>query len=133
MKNKILVVEQDILVRHPLAQYLRDCGYDVIEVAGEDEAHKALTRPGFKVDAVLISTQSARESGFSLASWIRTHAPGTDVVLGGTVARSLQMAGELCNEEHAPRVAQDHRPVLERIRMQLARRGRIDGGKPDAE
>jgi DNA-binding NtrC family response regulator len=126
MKNTVLVVEQDILVRHPLAQYLRDCGYDVIETTGEDEARKAFSRDGLRIDVVLISTQSAGESGFSLASWIRTHAPEVKVVLGGTVARSLQMAGDLCDEGHAPETPANYRPVLEGIRQQLAQRKQAD-------
>lgn len=126
MRNTILVVEQDILVRHPLSQYLRSCGYHVIEVTGHDEARKAFARPGLQVHVVLISTQSADENGFVLASWIRSRTPQVEVVLGGTLARSLQMAGDLCDEEHAPRKAADYRPVLESIRLQLAKRPKTD-------
>jgi CheY-like chemotaxis protein len=31
--DTILVVEDDVLVRMPISQYLRDCGYRVIEAA----------------------------------------------------------------------------------------------------
>jgi len=34
----ILVLEKDILVRQPLAKYLRDCGYRVLEAVDDDEA-----------------------------------------------------------------------------------------------
>ena len=37
-QETILVVEDDVLVRMPIAQYLRDCGYKVIEAANADEA-----------------------------------------------------------------------------------------------
>jgi hypothetical protein len=34
----VLVVEDEILIRMPISQYLRDCGYKVIEAASADEA-----------------------------------------------------------------------------------------------
>ena len=37
-QETILVVEDDVLVRMPIAQYLRDCGYRVIEAVSADEA-----------------------------------------------------------------------------------------------
>jgi DNA-binding response OmpR family regulator len=39
----ILVVERDILVRQPLAQYLRDCGYRVLEAVNAVEARGAVS------------------------------------------------------------------------------------------
>jgi CheY-like chemotaxis protein len=38
----ILVVEDDVLVRMPISQYLRDCGYKIIEAANADEAMTVL-------------------------------------------------------------------------------------------
>ena len=38
----VLVVEDDVLIRMPIAQYLRDCGYRVIEAACADEAMAVL-------------------------------------------------------------------------------------------
>ena len=34
----LLIVESDILVRHPIAEYLRECGYKVLEAGNTDEA-----------------------------------------------------------------------------------------------
>lgn len=36
----VLVVEHDVLVRHPLAKYLRECGYRVVEAITYDEARE---------------------------------------------------------------------------------------------
>jgi CheY-like chemotaxis protein len=38
----VLVVKDDVLIRIPIAQYLRDCGYRVIEAACADEAMAVL-------------------------------------------------------------------------------------------
>ena len=40
--QKILFVEDEVLVRMPIAQYLRDCGYRVIEAANAEEAMTVL-------------------------------------------------------------------------------------------
>jgi CheY-like chemotaxis protein len=37
----ILVVEDDVLIRMPIAQYLRDCSYRVVEAVSADEAPPA--------------------------------------------------------------------------------------------
>ena len=37
----VLVIDGDALVRIPICQYLRDCGYRVLEAANADEANHA--------------------------------------------------------------------------------------------
>ncbi len=39
----ILVVDDEVLIRMPIAEYLRDCGYRVVEAANGDEAIAVLT------------------------------------------------------------------------------------------
>lgn len=60
------------------------------------------------------------EGGFTLASWLRTNHPTIKVLLGGTIAKVLQLAGDLCNE--APEGGLDYRSVLDHIRRLLAGR-----------
>ena len=48
----ILVVEDDVLVRMPISQYLRDCGYKVIEAANADEAMTVLLHKETVIDIV---------------------------------------------------------------------------------
>jgi CheY-like chemotaxis protein len=52
IQETILVVEDDILVRMPIAQYLRDCGYKVIEASNSDEAMQILLHQETSVDVV---------------------------------------------------------------------------------
>jgi CheY-like chemotaxis protein len=41
----ILVLDDDVLVRMPVVQFLRDCGYRVVEAASTDEAMATCRRP----------------------------------------------------------------------------------------
>ena len=119
----VLVVEKDILVRQPLAQYLRDCGYRVLEATDDAETCETLTSGRHKIDVALISAKSvSSQSGFALASWVRRNHPTVKVLLGGTVARVLRLAGNLCDD--GPDGPLDHRAVLDHIRRLLATRER---------
>ncbi len=124
----ILVVEHDILVRQPLSQYLRDCGYLVVEAVSANEARQLLSSGERKIDVALIGIRSVpSESGFALASWVRQNHPAVKVLLGGTMTKVLQLAGELCDD--GPDGPVDHRAVLDHIRLLLAARERGRGSK----
>lgn len=82
----ILVVEDEILVRMPLAEYLRDCGYRVFEAASVAEA-KAVLDADTPVDLVFSDVNLVgAENGFALASWVHQHHPATKVLLTSGVA-----------------------------------------------
>src|SRR5436305_4799101 len=49
----VLVVDDDVLVRMPVVQFLRDCGYRVVEAASTDEAIVILQKTNIPVDVVL--------------------------------------------------------------------------------
>jgi CheY-like chemotaxis protein len=100
--NTILVVESEILVRQPLAQYLRDCGYSVIETASGEEARQAFSNGKLRIDVALIDVHSPTESGFALSAWIRSHFPDVELMLAGTVAKALQSAGDLATRARLP-------------------------------
>ena len=94
----ILIVEEDLLVRTPLAEYLRECGYLVLEASSTGDARILLEDGSRRVDIVLAEVKSCEPSGFALASWVRTHLPNTQVVLAGTIATAAEKAGDLCQE-----------------------------------
>lgn len=122
----ILLVEADVLVRVPLGQYLRECGYKVVEAAAGDEAKALLDEPGSGIEIVLTNV-NAKEAGFTLATWVRTNHPHVDVVLAGTVAGAVEKAGNLCEDGPAKSVPYDHKLLHERIRQLLAARVRAGG------
>jgi DNA-binding response OmpR family regulator len=119
----ILVVEDDVLVRMVIAEYLRDCGYRVIEAATAGEAMLVLQQPELRIDAALAAVElPGAMDGFGLSRWIREHRRGVEIVLAGSAARAAEAAGDLCEE--GPMLAKPYEPqhVLDRIRRLIAER-----------
>jgi DNA-binding NtrC family response regulator len=103
-QETILVVEDDVLIRMPIAQYLRDCGYRVIEAVNADEAMAVLSHQETVVDVVFSDIEMPGSvDGFGLAKWIRKHHAGLDVVLAGTVPRAVESAKDLCEQGPIPK------------------------------
>lgn len=92
----VMIVEPEVVVRTVVAEYLRECGYKVIEGTGG-------------VD------------GFSLARRIRDRYPATDILLTSGAAKVAGKAGELCEDGplEKPYHPQD---VLRRIHLMRERR-----------
>jgi DNA-binding response OmpR family regulator len=123
--HTILVVEDEVLIRMLVAKYLRDCGYQVFEAAEVAEA-KAVLDADTPVDLVFTDVNLAsEENGFMLASWVRQHHSGTQVLLISGIANATEKAGDLC--ESGPLLAKPYTPdvVLQRIQTLLrqARQG----------
>ncbi|HTV36667.1 MAG TPA: response regulator [Xanthobacteraceae bacterium] len=124
-QETILIVEDDILLRMPIAQYLRDCGYRVIEAVSADEAMAILLHEATRVDVVFSAVEMpGAVEGFGLAKWIREHRPGLDVLLAGTLGRAVQGAKELCEQGPLPK-PYDAMTVHDHIRRLLAARKSI--------
>lgn len=120
----VLVVEDEVLVRWVIAEYLRDCGYGVIEAASADEGLRVL-QTGRHVDVVFSDIQTpGSNDGFGLAQWIRRQRPAIRVILTSGIARSAQAAQKLCNENHCDNhlvpKPYDHHQVETKIRSLLA-------------
>ena len=77
----VLLVEGDIIVRHPLAEYLRECGFTVFEASNGDEAKRALTTPSLQIEVVL-ADMATEGSGFALRRWIKEHNHPAEVICG---------------------------------------------------
>ena len=118
----VLVVEDEVLVRMAIATYLRDCGFRVIEAGSADEAIIVL-RAEPAVDIVFSDVQmQGAMDGFGLAQWVRRERPGVRTILTSGIARSTELAGDLCEE--GPLLAKPYSPqeVERRIRWLLAHR-----------
>jgi len=121
-QETVLVVEDDVLIRMPIAQYLRDCGYRVIEAVNADEAMIVLLQREINVDIVFSDIEMPGSvDGFGLAKWIRENRSGMDVILAGTPPRSVEAARDLCEEGSLPK-PYDAQVVHNRIRRLLAAR-----------
>lgn len=119
----ILVVEPDILVRSPLSEYLRECGYTVLEASSAAEARRLLAERAQDIGAALIDVE-ASGSGFELASWIRAHNAAIEVIMAGTVEKQVEKAKDLCEEGPTLSKPYDYQLVASEIRRLLAARAR---------
>jgi CheY-like chemotaxis protein len=119
----VLVVDGDALVRMPLARYLRDCGYRVVEAPDADAALVILRKPDIQVDVVLCDVDlPGTTNGFELAIRARSVRPGLKVVLVGTPKRAVDVAAKLCEGGPALMKPYDHTLVLQHIKRLLAAR-----------
>jgi DNA-binding NtrC family response regulator len=122
LQETVLLVEDEVLVRMPIAEYLRDCGYKVIEAVNADEAIAVLLHKDTVVDFVFSDIEMpGAVDGFGLAKWIREHRPGLDVLLAGTVPRTVQNAQQLCEQSSVPK-PYDAQIVHDHIKRLLAAR-----------
>ncbi len=122
----ILIVEDEVLIRLDVADYLRECGYRVIEVGNASEA-MAVLQSGCRIDLVFSDVQLPGSSdGFTLSRWVRTHQPEVKVILTSGDARSAQVAGELCEDGPLEKKPYDPQELLKRIRASLAHARRAE-------
>lgn len=127
----LLIVEADILARAPLAAYLRECGFKVVEAASALEARMLVVDEPLAIDVVLAEIGEPAHDGFALASWIRQLEPGIQIVLAGSVHAAAKKAGDLCEEGAPVSKPYDHQLVLDRIRRAIAARERNIGSNTD--
>jgi len=120
--STILVVDGEVLIRMTICQYLRECGYKVVEAASADEALEIL-KSEILIDVVL-SDLAMRGSmnGFELATWIRNNKQGLKVILVGSPEKAANTAADLC--EDGPMLSKPYEPqaLLEIIRRHLGLR-----------
>jgi CheY-like chemotaxis protein len=120
----VLVVEDEVLIRMVISEYLRECGYRVIEAAHAEEAVAILQEPEVDIDIVFSDVEMAADGmdGFGLMRWVRLNRPELKVVMAGSPARAADMAGDLC--ESGPLLSKPYDPqfALDRIRRLLAER-----------
>lgn len=115
---RVLLVESDVLVRHTVAEYLRECGYHVAEAAGLEEARHLLDSGKVRVDVLF----SRGEVGFAAARLAREAFPDLDVVLSGNLAATAAKAHDLCEQGPEEDPPYDHQYLLEQIKRLTARR-----------
>jgi CheY-like chemotaxis protein len=77
----ILVLEDDVSVRHISVRVLRSLGYDVIEAATGDDAQRLVAQERKKkIDLLLTDMVMPQMSGRDFADWLRQTSPQTKVV-----------------------------------------------------
>ena len=126
-RSCILLVERDIIVRSPLAEYIRECGYRVLEAVNTIEARELLGKAD-DITLVLADADAPVEGGFVLRAWIRENYPDIDVMLAGSVTKAVEKAGDICRDGPAVSKPYHHQFVLDTIQSLLAARDRNKPG-----
>src|SRR6202022_4622633 len=92
-QRAVLVVEDEILIRSAVAEFLRNLGYRVIEAADAAEA-VAIFASRTQIDLVFSDiNMPGPMDGIGLVRWIADHHPGTHIILTSAIS-------------HAPRAGQ---------------------------
>jgi PAS domain S-box-containing protein len=91
----ILVLEDDISVRHISVRVLRTLGYQVIEAANGDDAQRLIKESASReIHLLLTDVVMPQMSGRHFADWLRKVSPQTKVVfVSGYLDESLQKIG----------------------------------------
>jgi CheY-like chemotaxis protein len=119
----VLVVDDQVLIRLAIADYLRDCGYRVIEAGNGDEALSVLNAADVEIDVLFSDVQMpGRVDGFGLSQWVRRERPGIRIVLTSGVARACDAAEGLCEDGPLMEKPYSAADVESRVRSLLSRR-----------
>jgi CheY-like chemotaxis protein len=121
-QRSILVVDGDVIVRHAISDYLRHCGYAVIEASSTDEAVSVLSETSLLVDAILCDAEAPGAlNPFQFRLWAaqQKHRKGVEIALAGNIEAAAHKAAELC--EKGPHLARPYDPqsVVEYIRRMI--------------
>lgn len=120
-EETLLLLDSEVIARHELAEYLRDCGYRVIEAASAAEGQAVIGKDDLPINLMLCGLNGAdSEEIFSLIRDVRTQRPGLEVLLAGNVEKAANLAAEICDDGPALARPYDPRLVLDRIRRRLA-------------
>jgi CheY-like chemotaxis protein len=87
-QRAVLVVEDEILIRSAVAEFLRGAGYRVVEAASAGEA-VAVFASRTQVDLVFSDiNMPGPMDGVGLARWIADHHPGIRVILTSAISHA---------------------------------------------
>ena len=90
----VLVVEDEEGIRFCATEFLRDCGYNVVEAGTVAEAKEVLLRG--RVDLVFSDINMPnRETGFALEKWVRRQFPEIKVLLTSGVPQAAEDTRDL--------------------------------------
>lgn len=121
----VMVLEPDVIVRAEISEYLRQCGFVVIEGVAAADLRTALDS-GAVVDVVLAEIQlQGSVSGFELAQQVRQTRPEIAVILVSSIDNVVERATDLCGRGPVKKPYHSDE-ILRRIRMLTGLRDRMD-------
>jgi DNA-binding response OmpR family regulator len=113
----VLLVEDEVLIRLALADYLQECGFTVFDVGCAAEALSVLEASEFLIDVVLTDVRMPGEmDGLDLVRWLRCNRPELPVLITTGDKSKAEAARDLCEKNAI--IEKPHNPdlVVSRIR-----------------
>jgi CheY-like chemotaxis protein len=108
MTATLIIVEDDIAIRAPMADFLRDVGYDVMEAGSVDEA-VAIFESGAPIDLLFSDVgMPGSMDGCALARKVRDQWPATHVLLTSGYSSAWSQAAD---ETHSRFLPKPYRPL----------------------
>jgi len=120
----IMVLEPDVIVRAEISDFLRECGYRVIEGVDAKDVREII-QSGTRIDVLLAEVHlTGDSSGFELAQELRQTRPEIAVILVSSINNVVEKASDLCGR--GP-LKKPYRPeeILRRIQVLLERRRQL--------
>jgi CheY-like chemotaxis protein len=124
--STILVIEDEILIRLAVSDYLRSGGYRVIEGSTGEEAQRVF-QAGEPIEILFSDIDlGSGMDGFVLAAWVRANYPTVRILLTSGIAKLAEDAAHLCD---GPLLAKpySHTSLEDRIKRLLGLFGRNTG------
>ncbi len=119
---RIIVADSEVIVRNVLSDYLRDCGYKVIDAASADEVMVILETGSEAISVILCDAElGGATNPFALRLLVRQRWPAIAFILAGNVTSAAKAAGELCDKGPHLKRPYDPQAVLDHIMRLLGR------------
>ena len=121
----ILVVDDEVLIRMVLSDYLQDCGFKVLEAGTVAEAIAIIEASQSIIDLVFSDVNMpGGKDGIELAQWVRTNRPELPVLLTSGDEKKADLAGAICAKEEFLPKPYDHKLAVARVRALIKNRKR---------
>jgi CheY-like chemotaxis protein len=117
----VLVVEDELLIRMSLIDFLEECGFQVLDATNAVEALAMIEAGTVKIDLVFSDIRMPGHiDGFGLAKWIRENRPDLPIVLASADRTKAEVATELCAQQKFFSKPYDAAEVAAHIREVIA-------------
>jgi len=121
----ILVVDDEVLIRMVLSDYLQDCGFKVLEAGTVAEAITIIAAGEPILDLVFSDINMPGErDGIALAQWVKANRAHLRVLLTSGDEKKAELAGEICAKEEFLPKPYDHKAAVARVRTLIKARRR---------
>jgi DNA-binding NtrC family response regulator len=122
-RTPILVVDDEVLIRMALADFLQDWGFKVLGAGSAREAIEILQSEHPTIDLVFSDVNMpGAMNGFGRAKWIRENCNNLPVMLTSGDVKKSEAAHELCADEPFFEKPYDLHAVVRQIRHTLNER-----------